>query len=264
MYTPLRSDIRMFTDEFVLGADFNLMHSRFKDLNDPRLVDKAQAAVIFLRDYLKQLASLGHHVLSTIPVCRMSSDMHLSNITSVTFRVNSEQRPGAEQSPVSEPAILILCMNGNRPLPSPVPQHWGRWIANGLSPSCGTLVLSGDSFLRGRLLPSLSEVNAVTRVEPTFSEFHKMTWRLHLTTWAKNPEHVPGDCAFVSCPHAEADGVSRYRWKFGRKFSTDCADAHTVCCKSCDTIPKRVLTTSAQAALRTTSNSLRPPAGAWR
>ncbi|GJE96733.1 hypothetical protein PsYK624_129390 [Phanerochaete sordida] len=210
-------------------AEFDLLHSRFENLGDSGSVDKAQAIVILLRQYLTELASSGIHVLTTVPLSASSPEYHSHGLSSVTFCVSPIQRPYAE-GPAPPPVVLILGTYDDRPLPVPTPHEWGQWCSVICSPSLDFLALSANSFLYGQLLPILSEVNAVTRVEPTFSEFQRRVWQLRLTTWSRQPERAPGDCSFAPLPAGSTDGKQRFQWKLGRKFSTTGNDAHSVTC----------------------------------
>ncbi|EKM54055.1 uncharacterized protein PHACADRAFT_29322 [Phanerochaete carnosa HHB-10118-sp] len=204
-------------------AEFDLEHSSFKDLctaDDKRSIDKAQAAVVYLRDhYFKRLASTGHHILSTVPVWDASSHAFSRRLTSVTFYTDSERArfdAGVSQAHAREPAVLVVGMYDGKPLPRPIPQRWGAWVSNSPSSSHGTLALSADSFLHASLLPILSEMNAMTRIEPTPSVVERSPWQLYLTCWSNHSQRVVGDCAFV--PDG-ADGPLRYHWRSGRKFN---------------------------------------------
>lgn len=190
---------------------------------------------MYLRDhYFKQLTSAGHHVLSTIPIWKSSPHTPSRSLTSVTFYVDSDQSShdiAGETSHASEPVIFIVGMFDGQSLPNPIPDRWGTWIANNPSPSLGTLALSADSFLFARLLPIVSEVNAMTRIEPTFSEIQGSQWKLYLTSWNNHNKRVAGDCRFVPTPPDVTDGPLQFHWRYGRKFSAGRNESHSVFCK---------------------------------
>ncbi|EKM54053.1 uncharacterized protein PHACADRAFT_209879, partial [Phanerochaete carnosa HHB-10118-sp] len=207
-------------------AEFDLEHSSFKDLctaDDKRSIDKAQAAVVYLRDhYFKRLASTGRHILSTVPVWDASSHAFSRGLTSVSFYTNSERArfdASTSLANVSEPVVLVVGMNNSKTFPVPIPQRWDTWVSNNPSPSHGMLALSADSFLHASLLPILSEVNAMTRIEPTPSVVERSPWELYLTSWNNHSQRVVGDCAFVPSPSDGAGGPVRYHWKSSRKFT---------------------------------------------
>ncbi|GJE96703.1 hypothetical protein PsYK624_129080 [Phanerochaete sordida] len=204
-------------------ADFNLDCSDFAGLstaNDKGSIDKAHAAVIYVRDhYLKDLASAGYHILASIPVSRAPSK-HPGVLTSATFFVDAKDAPNVpfDENSLSESSVQIAGMHLGKPLPSPLPHHLGTWVTNIPTPSQGTLALSASSFLHAYLLPALSEVNARTRVEPVSQDASGVT----LVRWCHHPRRVTGDCRFkpVVSPISSEEPL-RFRWSMGRRFNME-------------------------------------------
>ncbi|GJE96735.1 hypothetical protein PsYK624_129410 [Phanerochaete sordida] len=204
-------------------ADFNLDCSDFAGLstaNDKGSIDKAHAAVIYVRDhYLKDLASAGYHILASIPVSRAPSK-HPGVLTSATFFVDAKDAPNVpfDENSLSESSVQIAGMHLGKPLPSPLPHHLGTWVTNIPTPSQGTLALSASSFLHAYLLPALSEVNARTRVEPVSQDASGVT----LVRWCHHPRRVTGDCRFkpVVSPISSEEPL-QFRWSMGRRFNME-------------------------------------------
>ncbi|GJE96702.1 hypothetical protein PsYK624_129070 [Phanerochaete sordida] len=201
-------------------AELNLDCSNFADLsttNDKGSIEKAHAAVIYVRDhYLKELASAGYHILASIPVSR-APPKHPGVLTSVTFFVDAKDVTDVpfDENSLSESSVQIAGMHLGRPLPSPLPHHLGTWITDVLTPSQGTLALSASSFLHAYLLPSLSEVNARTRVE----RVSQGASGVNLVRWCYHPRRVTGDCRFKpAVSPISSEGPLRFRWSIVRKF----------------------------------------------
>lgn len=99
--------------------------------------------------------------------------------TTVTHTNYSLLKPG------EEPAIVILGMTDPK---LELPSRSLRWSANwlfGYGPSLGTVALSADIFLRGRLLPLLEGINRAATLLPASLDMDGGNWHVELTSWNK-------------------------------------------------------------------------------
>ena len=86
-------------------------------------------------------------------------------------------------SPAEEPLIVILgTTNPKTPLPGWSLRYSGYWISRP-SLSLGTLALSSDVFLNGRLVPLLASINRVTTLVPSSLDMDRGNWLVSATTW---------------------------------------------------------------------------------
>ncbi|KIP08274.1 hypothetical protein PHLGIDRAFT_509076 [Phlebiopsis gigantea 11061_1 CR5-6] len=207
--------------------------SRFEGLFTPtssRSMNKVLAVVTYLRDrYLKRFAQLGHHVLYTIPVWKSRTAAPPYGLTSVAFQVHSNTTgsasnlPAAQQSQTSSPVIIFLGMCGGRSLPTSALQLSTDWVAHaGRFWTHGTGGISSAVFLRERLLPLLSAVNAVTTVVPASSTIERDgKWELELNSWAKDAQRTSRNCPFSHVPASNEEGALRYQWDHQEEFNYD-------------------------------------------
>ena len=111
-------------------------------------------------------------------------------------------------------------MCGGRPSPARVLQYSTDWVAHvGKSSSYGSVSISESIFLRDRLLPLLSEVNATTTIMPSTFGIERERWKLDLIPWAKHPERKDGDCPFGMVPGGGSDGFLQYQWRHSDKYN---------------------------------------------
>jgi hypothetical protein len=83
---------------------------------------------------------------------------------------------------------MILGMTDpKRPLPFKSLRYSSSWT---LRPgySLGTVALSSDVFLNGRLLPLLARINGATTLVPANLAMDKGRWNIRLVSWHKNAE----------------------------------------------------------------------------
>ena len=79
--------------------------------------------------------------------------------------------------------IAVLGMtNPNLPLPSNLLRWSTNWLL-GYGSTLGTLALSRDIFLHGRLLPLLEGINRATTLLPASLDMDAGNWLVKLTTW---------------------------------------------------------------------------------
>lgn len=105
-------------------------------------------------------------------------------------------------------------------MPASILQYSTDWVAHaGKSWSHGTVSISGGVFLREKLLPILSEVNAATTIVPNFSGIERDKWKLELKSWAEHPKHKPRDCPWTLVPGSGSDGSLRYQWKHHDRYN---------------------------------------------
>lgn len=97
--------------------------------------------------------------------------------------------------PGEEPAIFVLgTLDPRVPLPSTRPDFsTTRFLGHGAT--FGTLVLSSDIFLRGRLLPLLEGINRATTLLPAHLDMDASNWIIELTTWKEKFKNGPARLA---------------------------------------------------------------------
>jgi hypothetical protein len=182
-------------------------------------------------------------VLYTIPVYKDETVQTIAksfwnHLTSVTFHVYSQTSSTTGEATSSTPIIVILGTRG-RPLPASILQWSTSWIAQDRESSAyGTVSVSSDVFLRGKLLPILAEINTCTTVVPCVSGLAGM--KLKLTRWSEHSEREEsGDTPFelVTVTENEDSGTLKYSWLYEQdvkiKLSKVVNKNYTVHCTWC-------------------------------
>ena len=99
--------------------------------------------------------------------------------------------------------MIVGTTSPKKPLHSGVLRYSGYWLHRpGFS--LGTLALSADVFLNGRLLPLLANINRATTIVPASLDFDMGNWLVTATTWLekykkdKNYRIHPTDWELIS------------------------------------------------------------------
>ncbi|KAJ7611201.1 hypothetical protein FB45DRAFT_1037536 [Roridomyces roridus] len=155
---------------------------------DHEAAQKLQTVIHYTQDYLEHLAHHGHNIIHSVPVFTAASNSFA--LTSVTYQVVTKTQITIDTCrhavPASEaPVILVLGMCGNRPLPSIRLPWFQGWVIPGHQ-SLGTICLSRETFLEGRLLQHLARVNAKTTLVPEWAGITNGEWKYKLTTLEKH------------------------------------------------------------------------------
>jgi len=142
----------------------------------------------------------------------MLSSMPLSTVCMQNYNI---------LSPAEEPLIVILgTTNPKTPLPGWSLRYSGYWLSRpGIS--LGTLALSSDVFLNGRLVPLLASINRVTTLVPSSLDMDRGNWLVSATTWfekhKKDTDHGvhPTDWELIpsKTPHA-----FEYKWDHSDEY----------------------------------------------
>ncbi|KAJ7651380.1 hypothetical protein FB45DRAFT_820896 [Roridomyces roridus] len=155
---------------------------------DYEAAQKLQTVIHYTQDYLEHLAHHGHNIIHSVPVFTAAPNSFA--LTSVTYQVVTKTKITIDNCrhavPASQaPVILVLGMCGNRPLPSIRLPWFQGWVIPGHQ-SLGTICLSRETFLEGRLLQRLARVNAKTTLVPEWAGIVNGQWKYQLTTLEKH------------------------------------------------------------------------------
>ena len=200
----------------VTDAKFLPERSAFGSLSKAesrRSIQRVNTAVVYLRDhYLQQLVDAGHHVLYTAPISPFAVPPYP---TSVAFHVYTNTfvvEPSAPQQAIkSEPALVILGMHDGRRAPSPTLPYSVDWVARG---HFGTSAFSSNAFLRQKLLPTLSQINAATTLLIGCFRVGKDTLRMPISKWSADPDRKAIPCLFKPKGESEDGRLLQYEWKW--------------------------------------------------
>lgn len=150
-------------------------------------VDRLKTVVHHTHDYLRRLAHHGHHIIYSVPLVKEITE-HTGPfaLTSVAFQVVSYTTRtlfNVHRVKVA-PVILITGMVKHHPLPRATLTWHNAWVAR---KAFGTIALSRETFLDGRLLPLFAKVNAKTTVLPRFPNPDEDEFSIHLSTLENHP-----------------------------------------------------------------------------
>ncbi|KAJ6541182.1 hypothetical protein DFH09DRAFT_1174690 [Mycena vulgaris] len=149
---------------------------------------KLETVIQYTREYLGHLSQNGHNIIHSVPV--FTADADSFGLTSVTYQVVTKTKVTIEtcRHAIKEseaPVILILGMCGFRPMPT-IRLPWGQgWVISGQK-SLGTICLSRETFLEGRLLKLLALLNKKTTIVPEWAGIVNGEWQYKLTTLEKH------------------------------------------------------------------------------
>ncbi|KAF8313281.1 hypothetical protein DL93DRAFT_1187039 [Clavulina sp. PMI_390] len=182
--------------------EFGLSHFNNPQFGCSRLsLEMAVAAHHYLRQhYFRNMTTTSARVIHTVFLskevtgtrsrCDFANTVcHIYSRTPIT-RENYMIIPPGE-----EPVVAILGMTDpQRQLPSADLCWSANWLY-GSGATLGTLALSKDVFLEGRLLPLLEGVNRATTLVPAKLDMDAGEWLIELTTWKKKYSDKPDRAA---------------------------------------------------------------------
>ncbi|GJE96750.1 hypothetical protein PsYK624_129560 [Phanerochaete sordida] len=170
----------------------------------------------------------GFHVLYTIPLWLggLASSEHPHRLVHMTFQVYANKAISttpytwSDNSRLYQPIIVIVGTCSNRQTLSSGFQYSTEWVAHaGRFSSCGTVGISADLFLRGKLLPIVSEINAATTIIPNFSGIKQSQWNLALTTWSEHRDRKDEPPPPPSAVDGSPDEPLKFLWKHHDKLN---------------------------------------------
>ncbi|KAF7328255.1 hypothetical protein MVEN_02565400 [Mycena venus] len=155
---------------------------------DREAVLKLETVLQYTRDYLEHLSHNGHNIIHSVPV--FTANANSFGITSVTYQVVTKTKVTLETcrhtiKDSDGPVILILGMCGFRSMPTVRLQWFNGWVLSGQK-SLGSICLSREMFLEGRLLKLLALVNKKTTIVPEWAGIVNGDWDYELTILEKH------------------------------------------------------------------------------
>ncbi|KAJ7824728.1 hypothetical protein B0H14DRAFT_2369355 [Mycena olivaceomarginata] len=115
--------------------------------------------------------------------------------------------------------------------------NWGcGWV--GPSRSHGTICLSRESFLEGKLLAMLELVNRHTTVVPRFPRENEQEWEVYLTTWDHHQYRKNKRCNWQKVDKATPGWLEyawdhRDKWSYEHEGTREESSAFSVLCELC-------------------------------
>ncbi|KAJ7710708.1 hypothetical protein B0H17DRAFT_1223880 [Mycena rosella] len=157
-------------------------------MGDREAVLKLETVLQYTREYLEHLSHHGHNIVHSVPIFTAGADSF--GLTSVTYQVVTKTKVTIEtcRHAIKEseaPVILILGMCGSRSMPTIRLQWFQGWVIPGQK-SLGSICLSKEMFLEGRLLKLLALVNKKTTIVPEWAGIVNGEWQYHLTILEKH------------------------------------------------------------------------------
>ncbi|KAJ6464047.1 hypothetical protein C8R45DRAFT_1220135 [Mycena sanguinolenta] len=175
-------------------------------------IDQLKSFIYFMRKYLIELSVSGHNIIHSIPIF---PDTHLFGLTSTSYQIVSKDVVTITNCMFEReaPVLMIVGMMGGRPLPPTETISWGHgWVIPGKTLSHGTMCLSREAFLEGKLLAALEVVNRRTTVVPRFPGEHEEEWKVHLTTWDNHRYRKNELCNWKRVPSSNPSWLE-YAWE---------------------------------------------------
>ncbi|KAJ7826489.1 hypothetical protein B0H14DRAFT_3874023 [Mycena olivaceomarginata] len=167
-------------------AKYVYKHSSFPGMWDKgplSAVDKLKSLIHYMGKYLNNLLWSGHNIIHSTPIFPHT---HQFGLTAASFQVVSKTVVTVTNYLFEHeaPVIMVVGMMRGRALLTQI-ISWGcGWVGpSGRSRSHGTICLSRESFLEGKLLATLELVNRCTTVVPRFPRENEREWEVCLTTW---------------------------------------------------------------------------------
>ncbi|KAJ7246223.1 hypothetical protein C8J57DRAFT_1678479 [Mycena rebaudengoi] len=157
-------------------------------MGDREAVLKLETVLQYAQEYLEHLSYHGHNIIHSVPVFTTKVDSF--GLTSITYQVVTKTKVTIEtcRHSIKEsetPVILILGMCGFRSMPTIRLSWFQGWVIPGQK-SLGTICLSRETFLEGRLLNLLALVNKKTTIVPEWAGISNGEWKYELTTLEKH------------------------------------------------------------------------------
>ncbi|KAJ7337589.1 hypothetical protein DFH08DRAFT_877180 [Mycena albidolilacea] len=180
-----RSTVKHIVLDFA-HAKYVYKHSSFPGMWDKgplSAVDKLKSLIHYMGKYLINLSWSGHNIIHSTPIFPHT---HQFGLTAASFQVVSKTVVTVTNCLFEHeaPVIMVVGMTRGRALLTQI-ISWGcGWVGpSGRSRSHGTICLSRESFLEGKLLATLELVNRRTTVVPRFPRENEQEWEVCLTTW---------------------------------------------------------------------------------
>ncbi|KAF7366886.1 hypothetical protein MSAN_00947300 [Mycena sanguinolenta] len=187
-------------------------------------IDQLKSFVYFMSKYLVELSVDGHNIIHSTPIFPST---HHFGLTSVSFQIVAKDVVTVTNCMFEReaPVIMVYGMMGGRPLPAATIE-WGHgWVIPGRTTSHGTMCLSRQAFLEGKLLATLEVVNRRTTVVPRFPGDHEEEWKVHLTTWDQHRYRKNEQCHWKRVPSTNA-GWLEYAWEHRDEWSYEHDGTH--------------------------------------
>ncbi|KAK7042564.1 hypothetical protein R3P38DRAFT_320807 [Favolaschia claudopus] len=190
-------------------------------------VDTLKSFIHYMEKYLVELSMSGYNIIHSTPIFPHT---HGFGLTAATFQIISKTTVTIMNCMFEHeaPVIMVLGMMRGRPLPTDAGISWGSgWViptggagAGAKSTSHGTICLSRESFLEGKLLVALELVNRRTTVVPRFPEENEEEWQVYLTTWDQHRYRKNKVCKWKK-DEKVTDGWLMYGWEFRDEWTYD-------------------------------------------
>ena len=161
-----------------------------------------------------------------------SIDYQVISKSPITITTCNRSREAGE-----EPALLIYGMCGGRPMPSALIQWLTAWIipSTRTFKTCGTVCLSKEVFLEGRLLKLLEVVNRKTTLVPKFAGVIDGHTYFDLCAWSEDTYRKNKKCLWTAGGSAEGHleyiWEHRDEWSHGHEGSNEKSAEHSLRCK---------------------------------
>jgi hypothetical protein len=179
-------------------------------------------------EYLHYLERSGHNIIHSVPIFKQALTFGL---TDVSIQVVSKTVITVRNvTHVHEaPVLLVLGMLEHRPMPT-ITISWGAgWV---IPPrkghvSYGTICLSQRTFLEGRLLHLLEQINRETTVIPRFPNEDEDEHTVYLTTWNQHTHRRNKGCNWTLSDKHHSDWLEYiFEHKDVREYSHEMSGAH--------------------------------------
>ncbi|KAJ7820022.1 hypothetical protein B0H14DRAFT_2292770, partial [Mycena olivaceomarginata] len=241
-------------------AKYIYKHSSFPGMWDQgphSAVDKLQSLIHYMEKYLNELSRSGHSIIHSTPIFPHT---HQFGLTAASFQVVSKTVVTVTNCLFEHeaPVIMVVGMTRGRPLLSQI-ISWGcGWVGpSGRPKSHGTICLSRESFLEGKLLATLELVNRRTTVVPRFPRENEQEWEVYLTTWDHHQYRKNKRCNWQKVEKATPGWLEyawdhRDEWSYEHEGTHEEASAFSVLCQTRNQllIPTRYSPRSMEITLR--------------
>ncbi|KAJ7337547.1 hypothetical protein DFH08DRAFT_939037 [Mycena albidolilacea] len=218
-------------------AKYVYKHSSFPGMWDKgplSAVDKLKSLIHYMEKYLIELSWNGHNIIHSTPIFPHT---HQFGWTAASFQVVSKAVVTVTNCLFEHeaPVIMVVGMTRGRPLPTQI-ISWGcGWV--GPSRSHGTVCLSRESFLEGKLLATLELVNRRTTVVPRFPRENEQEWEVYLTTWDHHQYRKNKRCNWQRVEKTTPGWLEyawnhRDEWSYEHEGTREEASAFSVLCQT--------------------------------
>ncbi|KAF7366869.1 hypothetical protein MSAN_00945600 [Mycena sanguinolenta] len=205
---------------FLSAAEYVYKHSSMPSMwhdGDLLAIEQLKSFIHFMRKYLVKLSAAGLNIIHSIPI--FPTHQHFG-LTSVSYQIVSKDVVTITNCMFEReaPVLMVVGMTGGRPLPAAT-ISWGHgWVIPGRTVSHGTICLSSEAFLEGKLLSALEVVNRRTTVVPRFPGEHEEEWKVHLTTWDNHRYRKNELCNWKKVPSSNPSWLE-YAWEHRDEWS---------------------------------------------